>query len=43
MHSVVLEKWKQNDKDTLLSEFVMMIETEQRILYVVIGCGNDGN
>ena len=27
----------------MLSEFVVMMETEQRILYVVRVCGNDGN
>ena len=27
----------------MLSVFVEMMETEQRTLYVVIGCGNDGN
>ena len=27
----------------MLSVFVEMMETEQRILYVVIGYGNDGN
>ena len=27
----------------MLSEAVEMMETEQRTLYVVRGCGNDGN
>ena len=27
----------------MLSVFVEMMETEQRALHVVIGCGNDGN